>query len=45
MASVYANYTVRSADPAAMTKSLKRRSAYGSLVKDGSTVVVDETAG
>lgn len=44
MGSFYVNYTVRSADQAAVVKSLKGRSAYVTPVKDGALVVTDETA-
>ena len=44
MGSFYVNYTVRSADQAAVVKSLKGRSAYVTPVKDGALVVTDEAA-
>jgi hypothetical protein len=42
--SFYVNYAVRSADQAAVVKSLKGRSAYVTPVKDGALVVTDEAA-
>ena len=44
MGSFYVNYTVRSADQAAVVKSLKGRSAYLTPAKDGAVVVTDEAA-
>ena len=44
MGSFYVNYTVRSADQAAVVQSLKERSAYVTPVKDGALVVTDEEA-
>src|SRR5918996_1066299 len=44
MGSFYVNYTVRSADQAAVVKALKGRSAYVTPVKDGALVATDEEA-
>ena len=44
MGSFYVNYTVRSADQAAVARSLKGRNAYVTPARDGKLVVTDEAA-
>ena len=44
MGSFYVNYTVRSADQAAVARSLKGRKAYVTPARDGKLVVTDQAA-